>query len=121
MVNDEEATMKMRRQRKLFDATKAAVEEVVGPGMRALRRVAALEVQVEQLTSKLEARLARFERPIRARSSDVVIFRAVAGQGALPCAGECTSGRNRLRGPGTMRHRARMLSAGRRSPVPLRL
>jgi hypothetical protein len=51
--------------RKLYDQqqTKATVEEITGPGIRALRRVALLEVEIEQLKSALEARLAKLERP----------------------------------------------------------
>jgi uncharacterized protein YceH (UPF0502 family) len=48
----------MKRQRRLFAETKAAVEAVGGPGVRALARVAALETRV----AKLEARLAELER-----------------------------------------------------------
>lgn len=51
-------TEQMKRKRRLFAETKAAVEAVAGPGVRALARVAALETRV----AKLEARLAELER-----------------------------------------------------------
>jgi hypothetical protein len=52
-----------RRQAKLYAETKAAVEAVASPGLRALRRVVQLEGEMEQLKSQLEARLTRLERP----------------------------------------------------------
>ena len=47
-------TAEMRRQRQIYDETKAAVEAVAGPGTRALSRVTALEARVAKLEALIE-------------------------------------------------------------------